>query len=244
MDAAKDPVAAAKRFRDALNFLSEYNLSQNYGYKFALEAKPNEPRGDIYLPTTGAMLGFIATLDHPEMVGVNPEFAHETMAGLSFYHAVAQALEAGKLFHIDLNGQKPGRYDQDFRFGQEDYKQNFFLVKLLEDHGYAGPKHFDAHPLRTSDPDDVWEFAKGCMRTYLIFKEKAAQFNADPEIQAILKELNAGDTTLDPILSAKFTPQNAQALKDMSFDVAPLAAKPLPYEKLDQLVFDLLLGVR
>ena len=135
------------------------------------------------------------------MVGVNPEFAHETMAGLTFYHAVAQALEAGKLFHIDLNGQKPGRYDQDFRFGQEDYKQNFFLVKLLEDYGYDGPKHFDAHPLRTSDPDDVWEFAKGCMRTYLIFKEKAAQFNADPEIQAILKETQrrGHDAGPDPV---------------------------------------------
>ena len=130
VEASKDPVTAAKRFRDALDFFCDYSLSQGYNLKFALEAKPNEPRGDIFLPTTGAMLGFIATLAHPEMVGVNPEFAHETMAGLSFYHAVAQALEAGKLFHIDLNGQKPGRYDQDFRFGQEDYKQNFFLVKL------------------------------------------------------------------------------------------------------------------
>ncbi len=244
VDASKDPITAAKRFRDALNFLSEYVLSQKYDLKFALEAKPNEPRGDIYLPTTGAMLGFIATLDHPEMCGVNPEFAHETMAGLSFYHAVAQALEAGKLFHIDLNGQKPGRYDQDFRFGQEDYKQNFFLVKMLEDYKYDGPKHFDAHPLRTSDPDDVWEFAKGCMRTYLIFKEKAAQYNADPEIQAILKDLNAGDKVLDPILSAKFSPENATALRDINFHADDLAAQPLPYEKLDQLVFDLLLGVR
>ena len=244
VDASKDPVTAAKRFREALDFFTEYVLDQKYDLKFALEAKPNEPRGDIFLPTTGAMLGFIATLAHPEMVGVNPEFAHETMAGLSFYHAVAQAMEAGKLFHIDLNGQKPGRYDQDFRFGQEDYKQNFFLVKLLEDYGYTGPKHFDAHPLRTSDPDDVWEFAKGCMRTYLIFKEKAAQYNADLEIQALLKEINAGDATLDPILSAKYTPENAQTIKNRSFDANVLAAKPLPYEKLDQLVFDLLLGVR
>jgi xylose isomerase len=244
VDASKDPVTAAKRFREALDFFTEYVLDQGYDLKFALEAKPNEPRGDIFLPTTGAMLGCIATLAHPEMVGVNPEFAHETMAGLSFYHAVAQALEAGKLFHIDLNGQKPGRYDQDFRFGQEDYKQNFFLVKLLEDYGYMGPKHFDAHPLRTSDPDDVWEFAKGCMRTYLIFKEKAAQYNADPEIQALLKEINAGDAMLDPILSATYTPGNAQTLKNHTFDANALAAKPLPYEKLDQLVFDLLLGVR
>ena len=244
VDASKDPVTAAKRFRDALNFLSEYSMGQGYGYKFALEAKPNEPRGDIYLPTTGAMLGFIATLDHPEMVGVNPEFAHETMAGLNFYHAVAQALEAGKLFHIDLNGQKPGRYDQDFRFGQEDYKTNFFLVKLLEDYGYDGPKHFDAHPLRTSDPDDVWEFAKGCMRTYLILKEKAQQFNADPDIQAILQQLTIADKVLDPILSAKYTAENAATLKNINFHAADLAAQPLPYEKLDQLVFDLLLGIR
>ena len=244
IEASKDPVTATKRFRDALDFLSEYVLDQGYKLKFALEAKPNEPRGDIYLPTTGAMLGFISTLAHPEMVGVNPEFAHETMAGLSFYHAVAQALEAGKLFHIDLNGQKPGRYDQDYRFGQEDYKQNFFLVKLLEDYGYAGPKHFDAHPLRTSDPNDVWEFAKGCMRTYLIFKEKAAQFNADPEIQAIWRQINTPDTMFDPILDGKFSPQSAEVLKNHAFDADALAARELPYEKLDQLVFDLLLGVR
>lgn len=244
VDASKDPCVAAKRFRDAINFLSEYNLAQNYGFKFALEPKPNEPRGDIFLPTTGAMLGFIATLAHPDMVGVNPEFAHETMAGLSFYHAVAQALEAGKLFHIDLNGQKPGRYDQDFRFGQEDYKQNFFLVKMLEDYKYDGPKHFDAHPLRTSDPEDVWAFASGCMRTYLILKDKAAQFNADSEINAILQQINQQDSALDPLLSAPYSPQNADALRAMSFDAQALAAQPLPYEKLDQLVFDLLLGVR
>lgn len=244
VEASKDPVTASARFRDALNFLTEYVLSQGYDLKFALEAKPNEPRGDIYLPTTGAMLGFIATLDHPEMVGVNPEFAHETMAGISFVHAVAQALDAGKLFHIDLNGQKPGRYDQDYRFGQEDYKQNFFLVKLLEDYKYAGPKHFDAHPLRTSDPDDVWEFAKGCMRSYLILKEKAQQFNADSEIQALLQEINAGDKVLDPILSAKFSKENAETLRNINFHADDLASQPLPYEKLDQLVFDLLLGVR
>ncbi len=244
VEASKDPVTAAKRFRDAIDFLCEYSLAQGYDLKFALEPKPNEPRGDIYLPTVGAMLGFISTLAHPEMVGVNPEFAHETMAGLSFYHAVAQAMEAGKLFHIDLNGQKPGRYDQDFRFGQEDYKQNFFLVKLLEDYGYDGPRHFDAHPLRTSDPADVWEFAKGCMRTYLIFKERAKQYNADPDIQSLLAEINAGDSALESMLAAKYTPENAQALKDRAFDADALAARPKPYEKLDQLVFDLLMGVR
>lgn len=244
VEASKDPLEAGKRFRDALNFLSEYVLDQGYDLKFALEAKPNEPRGDIYLPTTGAMLGFIETLDHPEMVGVNPEFAHETMAGISFVHAVAQAIDAGKLYHIDLNGQKPGRFDQDLRFGQEDYKQNFFLVKLLEDSNYTGPKHFDAHALRTSDPADVWEFAKGCMRTYLILKEKVQKFNADPEIQALLKEINAGDKVLDPILAAKYSKDNAATLRGINFHADDLAAQPLPYEKLDQLVFDLLMGVR
>src|SRR3569833_2279277 len=233
VDASKDAVTATKRFRDALDFLAEYSISQGYNLKFALEAKPNEPRGDIYLPTTGAMLGFIATLQHADMVGVNPEYAHETIAGLNFYHAVAQALEAGKLFHIDLNGQKPGRFDQDLRFGQEDYKQNFFLVKLHEDYKYDGPQHFDAHALRTSYPNDVWEFAKGCMRTYLIFIEKAQQFNADSEIQALLKEISAGDSTLDPILSSKFSKENAAALRGMTFPVDDIAAKPLPYERLD-----------
>ena len=244
VEASKDPVTAAERFRDALNFLCEYNFAQGYNFKFALEPKPNEPRGDIYLPTVGAMLGFIATLARPEMCGVNPEFAHETMAGLSFYHAVAQAIDAGKLFHIDLNGQKTGRFDQDLRFGQEDYKQNFFLVKLLEDRGYTGPKHFDAHPLRTSDGDDIWAFAAGCMRTYLIFKEKAAQFNADTEIQSILAELNAADPELSPILAAPYSQASMSVLKNRTFDVDALAAQILPYERLDQLTFDLLMGVR
>ncbi len=151
VDAGKNAVEAMKRYREALNYLCEYNLSQKYGYKFALEAKPNEPRADIYLPTTGAMLGMIATLDYPDMVGVNPEVAHERMAGLNFYHAVAQALEAGKLFHIDLNDQKMSRFDQDLRFGSDGIKEAFFLVKLLEDYQYTGMKHFDAHALRTED---------------------------------------------------------------------------------------------
>ena len=243
VDASKDPVTASKRFRDAINFLSEYSISQNYGLKFALEAKPNEPRGDIYLPTTGAMLGFISTLAHPEMIGVNPEFAHETIAGLNFVHAVGQALDAGKLFHIDLNGQKPGRFDQDLRFGQEDYKQNFFLVKLLEDHGYSGPLHFDAHALRTSDTADVWEFAKGCMRTYLILKEKAARFNSNAEIQGILHELGAPNSQWDTLLSSPFHTDSVKQLRSAAFDADALASRSLPYERLDQLVFDLLMGV-
>jgi xylose isomerase len=197
-DATKDPVTAIQRTREAINFLCEYVLDQQYDLKFALEAKPNEPRGDIYYATTGHMLAFIETLDHPEMVGVNPEVAHEHMAGLNFLHGVAQAWEAGKLFHIDLNDQYAGRYDQDFRFGSRDVKAAFFLVKFLEDVGYAGSRHFDAHAYRTEDYEGVKDFARGCMRTYLILKEKAAQWNADPEIRALLAEINADDGSLAP----------------------------------------------
>ena len=165
--------------------------SQKYALRFALEPKPNEPRGDIFLPTIGHMLAFIYTLDHPDMVGLNPEVAHDTMAGLDFSHGVAQALEAGKLFHIDLNGQKPGRFDQDLRFGSEDVKGAFFLVKLLEDAKWPGMRHFDSHAYRTEDEAGVWDFARGSMRTYLILKEKVARFNADAEIQGLLGELRA-----------------------------------------------------
>jgi xylose isomerase len=241
VDASKNPLDCLKWFRECINFLNAYQDSQGYGYKLAFEAKPNEPRGDIFLATTGNMLAFIETLDKPENVGVNPEYAHETMAGLNFVHHVAQALDAGKLFHIDLNGQKPGRYDQDFRFGQEDQKTNFFLVKLLEDNGYSGPRHFDAHALRTSNMDDVWEFAKGCMRTYLILKEKVQKFNADSEIQGILKELNTGG---ESIAAQGFDKSRADALKNSEPDVDALVARPLPYEKLDQLTIEVLLGVR
>jgi len=242
-DAGKSALEAGKRFREALNFLCEYALDQKYDLKFALEAKPNEPRGDIYLPTTGAMLGFIATLDHPEMVGVNPEMAHEHMAGLNFMHAVAQAWAAGKLFHIDLNDQNYARYDQDYRFGAQNLKAAFFLVKFLEDVGYAGSRHFDAHAFRTDNLDGVKAFAKGCMRTYLILKEKAAQFNADPEIQALLAEINADDGELAE-LAGPYSTGKAAALKAREFDRVALGARGLPYEKLDQLTIDLLLGVR
>ncbi|MEO7002835.1 MAG: xylose isomerase, partial [Ktedonobacterales bacterium] len=177
-DAAKSPAESGKRFREAINFLCDYARDQKYNLRFALEPKPNEPRGDIYYSTVGAMLGFIATLDHPEMVGVNPEFAHETMAGLNFLHAVAQAWDAGKLFHIDLNDQVSGRFDQDFRFGSVSLKQAFFLVRFLETVGYDGPRHFDAHAYRTEDYAGVKDFARGCMRSYLILKEKARQFAA------------------------------------------------------------------
>jgi xylose isomerase len=245
VDASKNPVDALKRYRECLNFLCEYCLDNGYRLKFALEAKPNEPRGDIFLPTTGAMLAFIYTLDHPEMVGLNPEVAHEHMAGLNFSHAVAQALEAGKLFHIDLNGQKLCRFDQDLRFGSEDIKGAFFLVKLLEDYRWPGMRHFDAHAYRTEDVDGVRDFCLGCMRTYKILKEKARLFNEEPEIQGLLGELRVRDEALEARMS-KYSKDNARFLKESYGynQVTELAAKGLRYEKLDQLVVELLLGIR
>jgi xylose isomerase len=241
-DAAKDPRDSLRRYRDAINFLTGYVHEQGYDLVFALEPKPNEPRGDMYLSTVGAMLGFIATLDHPEMVGVNPEMAHEHMAGLNFVHAVAQAWDAGKLFHIDLNDQVYGRYDQDFRFGSHSIKTAFFLVKLLEDIEYAGSRHFDAHAYRTEDVEGVKDFARGCMRTYLILKEKARRFNEDPEIQGLLAEINASDDSVAPYQGA-FTAAKAAALKDVSFDRQALGRRGFAYERLDQLTIELLLGV-
>jgi xylose isomerase len=241
-DACRSPDEAVKRLREAVNYLCEYSLDRKYGFRFALEAKPNEPRGDIYMATTGAYLGFIPTLDHPEIVGVNPEMAHEQMAGLNFVHAVAQAWEAGKLFHIDLNDQMPGRYDQDLRFGSANLKSTFWLVKFLEDVGYAGPRHFDAHAYRTEDYDGVKDFARGCMRTYLILKERAARWNADPEIQALLESI-AQTGQEAPVLSA-YSSQHRDALLGGKFDRIALAAKGLEYERLDQLTVDVLLGVR
>ncbi len=242
-DASKDPVTSTIRMREAMNYLCEYVKDQKYDLKFALEAKPNEPRGDIYNATTGHMLGFIATLDHPEMVGVNPEVAHEHMAGLNFTHNVAQALDAKKLFHIDLNDQSFGRYDQDFRFGMVNQKAAFFLVKLLEDYKYDGSRHFDAHAFRTEDYEGVKNFARGCMRTYLIMKEKAARWNADKEIQGILAEVNADDGSLSKFLG-KYSADKAKALKQQVFDRPAIAARGLDYERLDQLTVEILLGVR
>jgi xylose isomerase len=242
-DASKDPITAVKRSREAMNFLCEYVLDQGYDLKFALEAKPNEPRSDIYNATTGHMLAFIESLDHSEMVGVNPEVAHEHMAGLNFTHAVAQALEAGKLFHIDLNDQAFGRYDQDFRFGMVNIKSAFFLVKLLEDYDYAGSRHFDAHAFRTEDYDGVKDFARGCMRTYLILKAKAEQWNNDADIQALLAEINADDGSTDNF-KGKYNAEKAAALKAASFDREALAQRGLAYERLDQLTVEMLLGGR
>jgi xylose isomerase len=239
-DACRRPDEAIKHLREAVNYLCEYNTAQGYGYKFALEAKPNEPRGDIYMATTGHYLGFIPTLDHPEMVGVNPEVAHETMAGLNFLHGVAQAWESGKLFHIDLNDQMPGRYDQDLRFGSANLKAAFWLVKFLEDVGYAGPRHFDAHAYRTEDYDGVKDFARGCMRTYLILKDKAALWNQNQTIQSILREVSTTTATLP--LVARYSKSDSAALLSHVFDKDRMAQKRLPYELLDQLTIDILLG--
>lgn len=239
-DACRRTDEAIKRFRESLNYLCEYNKAQNYGYKFALEAKPNEPRADIYFPTTGAYLAFIETLEHKEMVGVNPEVAHEQMPGLSMMHAVAQAFEAGKLFHIDLNDQYPGRYDQDLRFGSVSPKQSFWLVKFLEDVGYQGMRHFDAHAYRTEDYEGVKDFARGCMRTYLIFKDKAEQWNNHAEIQAILAEI---EETNNQYELGKFSTESSAKLFATEFDRHALASKGLKYERLDQLTMDILFGV-
>ena len=242
-DATKDPTDSIKRFREAINFLCAYNLDQGYGYRFAFEAKPNEPRGHIYFAVTGSYLALIPTLDHPEMCGVNPEVAHEHMAGLNFVHHVGQALEMGKLFHIDLNDQEFGRYDQDFRFGSANLKHAFFLVKLLEDHGYKGPRHFDSHAYRQSGYGDVLDFAKGSMRTYMILADKARRWNADAEIKGLLKEINVNDKSLAG-LTGSYSRENAESLLGREFDREALGAVDLPYERLDQLTMEVLLGVR
>ena len=245
-DACRDPRTAWQRMREAMDFLCGYVEDQGYRMRFALEAKPNEPRGDIYLPTTGHMLHFISTLEHHEMVGVNPEVAHEVMAGLSFAHNVAQAMACGKLFHIDLNGQKIGRYDQDLRFGSEDQKGAFLLVRLLEatmgGTPYDGPRHFDAHAYRSEDEAGVWEFARGCMRTYKILAARARAFDADPEVRSLIAEQK--DAVLDPLLAGGYTRAKAAALQAATIDVDAVARRGLGYERLDQLLVEHLLGVR
>src|SRR6204780_5781888 len=232
-DACRRADDAIRHLREAVNYLCEYNLERGYGMKFALEAKPSEPGADIYMSTTGQYLGFIPTLDHPEMVGVNPEMAHEHMSGLNFMHAVAQAWEAGKLFHIDLNDQMPGRFDQDLRFGSSNLKSAFWLVKFLEDVGYGGPRHFDAHAYRTENYDGVKDFARGCMRTYLILKEKAARWNANSTIKAILQEISAAPKGTPKI--AQHSKAGSAALLASVFDKDTILKKRLPYERLDQL---------
>jgi xylose isomerase len=236
---AKDPRDALERYREAVNVLVDYSEAQGYGFKFALEPKPNEPRGDIFLPTVGHALHFISTLDRPELVGVNPEVAHETMAGLSFHHGVGQALWAGKLFHIDLNGQDVGRYDQDFRFGAEDLKEAFLLVRLLERAGYAGPLHFDAHAFRNEDAAGVWDFAEGCMRTYGALADAAQRFDALPEVHEALEAASVAELAVPSVDG-----DAPDVLKAEAEALDELARRGYYNERLDQLVVDVLLGLR
>jgi xylose isomerase len=238
-DAAKDVRLALDRYKEAVDVCCQYVTDRGYGVRFALEPKPNEPRGNMFLPTVGHALAFIAQLERPEMVGLNPEFAHETMSGLSFHHAVAQTLWSSKLFHIDLNGQVPGKYDQDFRFGSEGLRDAFYLVKLLEDAGYEGMRHFDAHAYRTENVDGVWDFARGCMRTYLVLREKVAHFHADAEIQDALQAAMV-HRLAEPTVPAG----GYDAIRSEAFDVAALAAQGYGHERLDQLVTELLMGAR
>jgi xylose isomerase len=245
VNAAKSPLVALQRYRDALDFLCEYCRSQTYDLRFALEAKPNEPRGDFFLPTSGHMLAFIHTLARPEMVGLNPEVAHEVMAGLDMAHTVAQALDAGKLFHIDLNGQKPGRFDQDLRFASEDHKGAFFLVKVLEDARWDGMRHFDSHAYRTEDEEGVWSFVYGSMRSYLILKDKVARFNADARAQDLLKEIRSlcGSDPNGHEPRLRYSDDLARSLRGRTFDTAKLRTLGYRYEELDQITGEILLGV-
>src|SRR4051794_14608882 len=237
---AKDPRDALERYREAIDVLCEYAIGQGYGMRFAMEPKPNEPRGDIFLPTVGHALHFISMLQHPEMVGVNPEVAHETMAGLSNLHGVGKALWAGKLSHVDLNGKRIGRYAQASRFGAETLKEAFLPVRLPERAGYSGPRHFDAHAHRNEDPDGVWEFAAGCMRTYLALAEAARRFDALPEASDALSA--AGTPGLaEPSVGAGDSPETLKAGAER---LEELAARGYANERLDQILIDVLLGVR
>ena len=243
-DAAKPVALALDRYAEAVNICCAHVRDRGYDMRFALEPKPNEPRGDMFLPTVGHALAFIGELEWPDMVGLNPEFAHETMSGLSFHHAVAQTLWHRKLFHIDLNGQRIGKFDQDFRFGSEGIRDAFYLVKLLEDSGWDGMRHFDAHAYRTESPDGVWDFARGCMRTYLILREKAQRFAADPEIRGALAQAKVDQLRL-PTLGALDAESIAALRRDAAAsDLDALASQGYGHERLDQLVTELLLGVR
>src|SRR3954469_11186184 len=233
---AKDPRDALERYREAIDVLADYSVGQGYDMRFALEPKPNEPRGDIFLPTVGHALHFISTLQRPDMVGVNPEVAHETMAGLSFVHGVGQALWAGKLFHIDLNGQDVGRYDQDFRFGAEDLKEAFLLVRLVERAGYSGPLHFDAHAYRNEDAEGVWDFARGCMRTYLALAERARHFDELPEVREAL----AAASTPELAAASVGDGDTHDALKAEVDALDELGGRGYANERLDQLLVEVL----
>ncbi|WP_424922343.1 xylose isomerase [Streptomyces sp. wa53] len=240
---AKDVRLALDRMKEAFDLLGDYVTEQGYDLRFAIEPKPNEPRGDILLPTIGHALAFIERLERPEMVGVNPETGHEQMAGLNFPHGIAQALWAGKLFHIDLNGQSGIKYDQDFRFGAGDLRQAFWLVDLLETAGYDGSLHFDFKPVRTDGIDGVWESAKNCMRNYLILKERAAAFRADPAVQEALTASRLHELarpTAEDGLKALLADTSAYE----NFDATTAAERSMAFEALDQLAMEHLLGVR
>ncbi len=238
-ESSKDAYVALERYKEAFNVLGQYVIDNGYDLKFAIEPKPNEPRGDIFLPTIGHALGFISQLDHPELVGLNPEVGHEQMANLNFVHGIAQALWQKKLFHIDLNGQRGPKYDQDFVFGHGDLKSAFFLVDLLESYGYAGPRHFDYKPVRTENMDGVWASATSNMRTYLILKDRAAAFRKDPRVIAAMKNSHV-DQLLIPTLAAGETWRDLAA---DSFDVEAAGERAYHYEVLDQLAMEHLMGV-
>jgi xylose isomerase len=241
--AAKDIRAALDRYAEAVDLCCAYVRDRGYSLRFALEPKPNEPRGDLLLPTVGHALAFIAELEWPDMVGLNPEFAHETMSGLSFSHAVAQALWHGKLFHIDLNAQRIGKYDQDFRFGSEGIRDAFYVVKLLEDTRWEGMRHFDAHAYRTESPEGVWDFAEGCMRTYLILRDKARRFGDDADIREALETARL-DGLRQPTSPGGLDSESIAAVLAADLDEGALAERGYGHERLDQLVTELLLGVR
>ncbi|WP_433370855.1 xylose isomerase [Streptosporangium sp. CA-115845] len=238
--AAKDIRAALSRYKEGMDLLTSYVIEKGYDIRFAIEPKPNEPRGDILLPTVGHALAFINELEHSDRVGLNPEVGHEEMAGLNFAHGIAQALWHGKLFHIDLNGQHGPRYDQDLIFGHGDVKNAFFLVDLLENGGYEGPRHFDYKPLRTEDSEDVWVSAAANMRTYLILKEKARAFRADPEVARALAASRVAELS-EPTLAPGET--IADLSRD-SFDLDAVAARGFHFTRLNQLAMEHLLGVR
>jgi xylose isomerase len=245
VEVSKDPVESVKRYREAVEFLAHYIQGQGYAMRIAMEPKPNEPRGDIFLATVGHVLAFISTLDPAirDLVGVNPEIQHSRMAGMNTVHEVGQALEMGKLYHFDLGAQKPTRFDQDLRFGSEDIKESFFIVKLLEDHGWSGPRHFDVKPYRPDSIDEVFDLVAGCMRSYLVLREKVQRFNADAEIQVMLCNLQVQDEGLGA-LTRGYTGERASALKAQTFDLAEMSERRLGYQRLDQLVFELLTGAR
>ena len=244
-DAAKDVRVALDRYKEGLDLLCQYVVDRGYDLRFAIEPKPNEPRGDILLPTVGHALAFIGSLEHADMVGLNPEVGHEQMAGLNFVHGIAQALWHGKLFHIDLNGQHGAKYDQDLVFGHGDVKSAFFLVDLLEHGGYQGPRHFDYKPMRTEDPADVWVSAAANMRTYLLLRQRAAAFRADPEVQAAMTAARVPELARPTLAEGETWSEllaDRAAFED--FDVQAAGQRGMHYAALDQLAVEHLLGAR